>query len=305
MSFPSGRTCRPGPSCSSCPSGDELVPTFKLTIAYDGTGLVGWQRQASGISVQGLLEDALRELDGRHVEVAGAGRTDAGVHALGQVASVSLTRAIDRGTLLRALNSRLPESVRIVEAADAAPSFHARFDARSKTYSYRVWNGEVMSPFERAYAWHVPGPALDVAAMASAARLLEGRHDFAAFQASGSDTRSTEREVFSSRARYGSDPLRGARDPQPFDRMAPGLITYEIAGAGFLRHMVRTIVGTLVEIGRGRRPDAWMSEVLCSRDRAEAGPTAPAEGLFLVSLDYRDGVTMPADDRELGNRVSG
>jgi tRNA pseudouridine38-40 synthase len=141
--------------------------------------------------------------------------------------------------------------------------------------------------------------------MASAARLLEGRHDFAAFQASGSDTRTTEREVFSSRVRGGFDPLRLAGGPQPFHEMAPGLITYEIAGAGFLRHMVRTIVGTLVDIGRGRRPAAWTSEVVCSRDRAEAGPTAPAEGLFLVSLDYREGVTLPAGDRELGNRVSG
>jgi len=254
---------------------------------YDGGGFVGWQRQASGTSIQGLLEDALRELDGRHVDVAGAGRTDAGVHALGQVASVSLERAIDRFTLMRAVNSRLPESVRVVEAADAAPGFHARFDARSKTYCYRIWNGEVMSPFERAFAWHVPSPVLDVAAMASAAAMLEGRHDFAAFQAAGTDTRTTEREVFSSRARRGSDPLRGSGGPQPFHAKAPGLITYEIAGAGFLRHMVRTIVGTLVEVGRGRRPAAWVSEVLRSRDRSAAGPTAPAEGLFLVSLEYQ------------------
>jgi len=276
------------------------VPTFKLTIAYDGTGFVGWQRQASGTSIQGLLEDALRELDGRHVDVAGAGRTDAGVHALGQVASVSLERAIDRLTLIRAVNSRLPESVRVVDAADAAPGFHARFDARSKTYCYRIWNGEVMSPFERAYAWHIPLPTLDVAAMASAAALLEGRHDFAAFQAAGTDTRTTEREVFSSRARGGSDPLRGSGGPQQSHAKAPGLVTYEIAGAGFLRHMVRTIVGTLVEVGRGRRPAAWVSEVLRSRDRSAAGPTAPAEGLFLVRLEYRDGATCQLGDRGIG-----
>lgn len=276
------------------------MPTFKLTIAYDGTGFVGWQRQASGRSIQGVLEDALRELDGRHVDVAGAGRTDAGVHALGQVASVSLERPIDRLTLVRAVNSRLPESVRVVDAADAVPGFHARFDARSKTYCYRIWNGEVMSPFERAYAWHVPSPTLDVAAMASAATLLEGRHDFAAFQAAGTDTRTTEREVFSSRARGGFDPLRGAGGPQPFHERAPGLITYEIAGAGFLRHMVRTIVGTLVEVGRGRRPAEWVSEVLRSCARSEAGPTAPAEGLFLVSLDYPDGVMCQRGDRGIG-----
>jgi tRNA pseudouridine38-40 synthase len=267
------------------------VPTFKLTIAYDGSGFVGWQRQATGTSVQGLLEDALSELDGRHVDVTGAGRTDAGVHALGQVASVSLERAIDPHTLMRAVNSRLPASIRIVDAADAAPSFHARFDARSKTYCYRIWNGEVMNPFERAYVWHVPSPALDVAAMASAATLLEGRHDFAAFQAAGTDTRTTEREVFSSRVRAGSDLVQSPGDPL-FHAKAPGLITYEIAGAGFLRHMVRAIVGTLVEVGRGRRPPAWVGEVLRSRDRSEAGPTAPAQGLILVSLEYRDGIEL-------------
>jgi tRNA pseudouridine38-40 synthase len=276
------------------------MATFKLTIAYDGTGFVGWQRQASGTSIQGLLEDALRELDGRPVDVAGAGRTDAGVHALGQVASVSLERAIDRRTLMRAVNSRLPASVRVVDAAEAVPGFHARFDARSKTYCYRIWNGEVMSPFERAFAWHVPSPVLDVAAMASAAATLEGRHDFAAFQAAGTETRTTEREVFSSRARGGSDPLRASGDPQPFHADVPGLITYEIAGAGFLRHMVRTIVGTLVEVGRGRRPAAWVSEVLRSRDRSAAGPTAPAEGLFLVSLEYRAGVRCQPGDRGIG-----
>ena len=276
------------------------MPTFKLTIAYDGTGFVGWQRQASGTSIQGLLEDALSELDGRHVDVTGAGRTDAGVHALGQVASVSLERAIDRLTLMRAVNSRLPESVRIIEAADAAPGFHARFDARSKTYCYRIWNNEVMSPLERAYTWHVPSPTLDVAAMASAAALLEGRHDFAAFQAAGTDTRTTAREVFSSRVRAGSDLLHSPGGPQPLHAKADSLITYEIAGAGFLRHMVRTIVGTLVEVGRGRRPAAWVSEVLRSRDRAGAGPTAPAHGLLLVSLEYGDGVIGQRGDRGIG-----
>ena len=281
------------------------MATFKLTIAYDGTGFVGWQRQASGPSIQALLEDALRELDGRDVEVAGAGRTDAGVHALGQVASVSLERTIDRLTLVRAVNSRLPPSIRVVDAAEAAPNFHARFAAQSKTYCYRIWNGGVMSPFEREYAWHVPSPTLDVAAMASAATLFEGRHDFAALQAAGSDTRTTDREVFSSRARVGSDPLRGGGGPRQCHEQTPHLITYEIAGAGFLRHMVRTIVGTLVEVGRGRRPAAWVSDVLHSRDRSAAGPTAPAGGLFLVNIDYGDGVVASGVDRGLGPRAVG
>ena len=147
-----------------------MATTFKLTVAYDGTGLVGWQRQASGISVQGLLEDALSDLDGRHVAVTGAGRTDAGVHARGQVASVSIERAIDGVSLMRAVNARLPPAVRVTSALEVPAAFHARFEARSKTYRYRIWNGDVMSPFERAYAWHVPAPVLNVAGMAAGGR---------------------------------------------------------------------------------------------------------------------------------------
>src|SRR5712692_7625859 len=173
------------------------MPTFKITLAYDGTGFVGWQRQASGPSIQGLLEDALRELDERAVTVIGAGRTDAGVHALGQVAGFALERAMAPEVVVRALNARLPETIRVLTATEAPAAFHARFNARKKTYRYRIWCGEVMSPFERAYAWHVIGP-LDVEQMAAAARLIEGRHDFAAFQGAGSATRTTEREVFSS-----------------------------------------------------------------------------------------------------------
>jgi tRNA pseudouridine38-40 synthase len=247
------------------------VTTLRVTLAYDGTGFVGWQRQSSGTSVQGLLEDALRELDGRGVTVIGAGRTDAGVHALGQVAAFSLERAIAPDAVLRAVNARLPPAVRIVKAEEAPPDFHARFDARAKTYQYRIWNGDVMSPFDRQYAWHVSGP-LDVEAMAKAARLVEGRHDFAAFQAAGSETRTTEREVFSSRVVAG---LKACEH-----------LIYEITGDGFLRHMVRTIAGTLVEIGRGRRTAESMAETIRSRDRSAAGVTAPPEGLFLVAVSY-------------------
>jgi tRNA pseudouridine38-40 synthase len=247
------------------------MPTFRLTIAYDGAPFVGWQRQASGTSIQGLLEDALGALDGREVVVTGAGRTDAGVHAIGQVASVSIERAIDGPSLARAVNARLPRTVRVTDASEAPATFHARFNARSKTYRYRIWNAEVLSPFERAYVWHVAAPPLDVEMMAAAARVFEGRHDFAAFQAAGTETRTTERTVFSSRV---------SRGPEP------PLISCEISGTGFLRHMVRTIAGTLGEVGRGRQPVAWVEEVLASRERARAGPTAPPEGLFLVRVDY-------------------
>lgn len=247
------------------------MPHFKLTLAYDGTELVGWQRQAAGVSVQGLLEEALAELDERPVTVTGAGRTDAGVHARGQVASVSLVRSIDAGTLVRAVNARLPATVRALEAVDAPPEFHARFSARSKSYRYRIWNADVLSPFERAYAWHVPGH-LDIDRMAEAASLLVGTHDFAAFQAAGTETRTTVRTIFSSRL-----------------EQHPALVVYDVCGNGFLRHMVRTIVGTLVEAGRGKHSAdtaAWIGEVLASRDRGQAGQTAPAQGLFLMAVSY-------------------
>jgi tRNA pseudouridine38-40 synthase len=247
-----------------------VSPTFRLTIAYDGSDFIGWQRQASGISIQGLLEDALSELDGRPVTVIGAGRTDAGVHARGQVATAAVERQIDAASVVRAVNSRLPASVRILDAAVAADHFHPRFDARLKSYRYRIWNADVMSPFERSYAWHVP-MRLDMAAMADAAAALRGTHDFAAFQGTGSDTLTTVRTVVESAIAPGPD---------------PPLVVYDAAGEGFLRHMVRNIVGTLVEIGRGRYPAAWMAEVLASRDRSAAGPTAPAHGLCLMAVAY-------------------
>jgi tRNA pseudouridine38-40 synthase len=252
-----------------------VTTAFKITVAYDGTGYVGWQRQASGVSIQGLLEDAVGELEGRDVPVAGAGRTDAGVHALGQVASFNLEREMAPAVLLRAVNARLPPAVRVIAAQHASADFHARFGARSKTYRYWLWNGDTGNPFERQYSWHVAAP-LDVDRMAQAARLVEGRHDFAAFQTAGSDAQTTEREVFSSRITSKLSTTVGGGD----------LIQYEITGDGFLRHMVRAIVGTLVEIGRGSRPVTFMQEVIESRNRAMAGPTAPAEGLFLVSVAY-------------------
>jgi len=262
------------------------LPTFKITLAYDGTNYVGWQRQAAGTSVQGVIEDVLRELDGRDVVLHGAGRTDAGVHALGQVASCALDRAIEAGVLLRALNARLPPDVRVVAAEEVASDFHARFRATAKTYRYRIYNAPVMSPLERHYAWHVFG-ALDVEAMDAAARLVEGRHDFAAFRTSSGTTRTTVRTVTRSRVTRTKLPTRedtlcvpGAGDGD--------LIVYEINGDGFLRHMVRAMVGTLVEIGRGRWPVDEMRAVLESRDRGRAGPTAPGCGLFLVGVEYGD-----------------
>jgi len=255
-------------------------------VAYDGTNYVGWQRQANGISIQALIEDALRVLDGCDVAVTGAGRTDAGVHALGQVASFTMARELNPDALLRAINAHLPPDIRALSAEEAPPGFHPRFGARRKTYRYRLWNGDVLSPFERAYAWHVPGP-LDVEAMRAAARLLEGRHDFAAFQAAGSDVATTEREIFSSRVIAGLNPATAVGTEsgaglQPCDP----LIVYEVTGSGFLRHMVRIVVGSLVDVGRGRQPVEWIGAAIASRDRTVAGPTAPPHGLFLVGVDY-------------------
>ena len=286
------------------------LPAFKITIAYDGTDFVGWQRQATGVSVQGLLEDALAELDEGAVTVVGAGRTDAGVHALGQVAAFTVKRTIAGDAVVRALNVRLPETVRVLEADEVSAEFHPQFAARSKTYRYRIWNGGVLSPFERRYAWHVIG-ALDVGAMEAAARFLEGTHDFAGFRATGSEVKTTVRHVMSSRVgkssttedtdrnyiNGGHGSLDRSESVASVDMnlfrdlrgsaFSGHLITYEITGDGFLRHMVRTIVGTLVEIGRGRRAPGWISELVASRDRSLAGPTAPPHGLFLTRVDYQ------------------
>jgi tRNA pseudouridine38-40 synthase len=248
------------------------VRTLKLTLSYDGTRLVGWQRQAEGESVQGVLEDALARFEGAPVTVHGAGRTDAGVHALGQVASVEVSFAHDAATLTRALNAQLPEDVRVLSVEEAAPGFHARFSARSKSYRYCIRNGAVASPFERAYVWHVPQP-LDVDAMRQAASRLLGRHDFSTFRSIGTDVPDAVRTLHTSAV------VEAAGD-------AGSLLTYEVSGDGFLRHMVRAIVGTLVEVGRGWRDPAQMDALLQARDRARAGATAPPHGLFLVRVDY-------------------
>jgi tRNA pseudouridine38-40 synthase len=269
------------------------MATFKITIAYDGTGFVGWQRQARGTSIQGLIENAVSALDGRHVIVHGAGRTDAGVHALGQVASFALVRDVDADTVMRAANARLPPAVRIVDAEVADAAFHARHCARAKRYAYRILNRRVCDVFERAYVWHVPG-ALDTGAMDAAARQLEGRHDFAAFQASGSAAKTTEREIFCVKLSTRGQVSLHLAETRPRDGLRGGeleahggeLITIEIAGNGFLRHMIRIIVGSLVEIGRGRRDAEWLGRALASGDRRLAGPTAPACGLFLLGVDY-------------------
>jgi tRNA pseudouridine38-40 synthase len=253
--------------------------TLKLTIAYDGTGLVGWQRQAEGTSVQGLLEDALARLTATPlVTVTGAGRTDAGVHARGQVASVVLATALTAADVHRGANALLPPAVRVLAVEDADPGFHARFGAREKRYEYHAVLGPVVSPFDVRYVWHIPYP-LDLAAMRAALPALEGRHDFAAFQSTGSDIEDTVRTL--REARIDDEALPGPVPAPPGRKLV-----FTFVGDGFLRHMVRALVGSLVEVGRGRWPPARLAEILASANRALAGPTAPPHGLFLVSVSY-------------------
>ena len=242
--------------------------TLKLTLAYDGTRFVGWQRQAEGDSVQAAVEEALSRFEGAAVTVVGAGRTDAGVHALGQVAHARVSFQHDAATLRRALNAQLPEDVRVTSVEDALPEFHARFSARWKCYRYQLRNTLVASPFDRAYVWHLP-ERLDVPAMRRAADLLVGTHDFAAFQSVGTPAPDTTRTIRSSTLIHEGP-----------------LLVYDVEGDGFLRHMVRAIVGTLVEVGRGWRDVDSVDALLSGGTRADAGATAPAHGLFLVRVDY-------------------
>jgi tRNA pseudouridine38-40 synthase len=244
---------------------------LKITLQYDGTNYVGWQRQDTGMSIQALLEDALAPIEGGRVTVHGAGRTDAGVHALAQVATSSLSSSIEPATLARALNAELPRDVRVLSVQEVEPGFHARFSATGKVYEYRIVNAPIVSPFIQRYVWHV-APPLEIDAMREASNALVGVHDFAAFQGSGSVVASTERIVRSISWEDGG----GSDLP----------LVMRIEGNGFLRHMVRNIVGTLVEIGIGRWPASRAAEILASLDRAQAGPTAPAQGLFLVRVDY-------------------
>lgn len=256
--------------------------TLKLILAYDGTRFVGWQRQAQGTSIQGLLEEALARLEGAPVTVHGAGRTDAGVHALGQVASIRVACAHDTGTLQRALNAQLPEDVRVTGVEEMASDFHARFGARSKTYRYLIRHARTANPFERAYAWHLSDP-LDLAAMREAAGVLVGTHDFAAFRSAGTDVSTTLRTVTHSTLMVVPDAgLLVPMESEP----ASCLLAYEVAGNGFLRHMVRAIVGTLVDVGLGRRTPGEVRALLTDASRSDAGATAPAQGLFLVRVDY-------------------
>jgi tRNA pseudouridine38-40 synthase len=266
--------------------------TLKLTLAYDGTAYAGWQRQANAVSVQEILEDELTAIVGARTQIVGASRTDAGVHAAGQIASVAIDHPIACDDLERALNARLPGDIRVRHAEETFDGFDARHDAVSKTYRYAIWNGAAPSPFFRHVVWHVSQP-LNVDAMMTAASGLLGAHDFSAFQGAGADTKTSNRRLLLSELRevaLNDESTLGmpALATQPAGREAK-LLRYEVKGTGFLRHMVRTIVGTLVDIGRGRTAADRMSAILASRDRSQAGMTAPAQGLMLWTVEYGSG----------------
>ena len=244
------------------------VRKLKLVVEYDGTDFSGWQRQDGQRTVQGTLEDTVHQLLGERVEVRGAGRTDAGVHAAGQVASLSLQSRIPATGFLRGMNSLLPVDVAIVDSADAPATFDARFSARGKIYRYRIWNHFVRSPLHARTSWHCRRP-LDLERMRQAAALLCGEHDFRGFRASDCDRRNTVRVI------------------RRFDLAKRGaLIEIDVEATAFLKNMVRILVGTLADVGRGKRELPDVLRALEKGDRAAGGVTAPAAGLTLVHVIY-------------------
>jgi tRNA pseudouridine38-40 synthase len=243
------------------------VRRIRITLSYDGTEYYGWQVQPGLPTIQGVLEGVLSEIESAAVKVEGSGRTDAGVHALGQVAAFSLNNPIPTPNLEKAMNRQLPRDIRILSAEETQENFHPRYDATAKTYEYRILRVPIGSPFERRYVHHYPYP-LNEARIVELARTLEGEHDFTAFAASDDADalgRSKVRRIFSSTATRQGDRL-----------------VYRVRGSGFLKHMVRNIVGVLLEAGKGNILD--LEEHFTNK--APPGPTAPARGLFLVSVEY-------------------
>ena len=237
---------------------------IKIRVAYDGGEFYGWQVQPGLPTVQGLLEQVVGEIEGKAVEVAGSGRTDAGVHALAQVAAFTLENPIPLTNLGRAINRLLPPTVRILSAEEVHPDFHPRFEAQAKTYEYRMLREEVCSPFEWPYVHHYPYP-LEEDRMIQLAAVFTGSHDFSAFAAadeSDAARKSKVRTIFSSVL-----------------KREPGRLIYRVRGSGFLKHMVRNLVGTLLEAGKGNLAELGTLP-------PKSGPTAPAKGLFLVEVEY-------------------
>jgi tRNA pseudouridine38-40 synthase len=247
---------------------------LKLILAYDGSEFAGWQVQPDAVSVQGTLASAIGRITGEKVLPQGSGRTDAGVHALAQVATFATESSVPAANFVKALNDILPASVRVLEALEAAPDFHARKSARGKMYRYRIYRAAICPPFLARYLWHYPFP-LDEPAMARAAGLVEGKHDFTSFAAvdpeRGREAKSMSnlREIVSS----------------SWERQGDEFV-YRVRGSGFLHHMVRNLVGTFILVGKGTLGAEDVTRILQARNRSAAGATAPASGLYLVNVEY-------------------
>jgi tRNA pseudouridine38-40 synthase len=246
--------------------------TFKLTLAYDGTDFAGWQWQPNRRTVQGELQATLKRITQEEVKCVASGRTDAGVHALGQVVSFDSDTYLTPAALTKALNAELPEDMLVFEVSEAPAGFHAQRHAIRKRYRYVIEDGRLRDLFDRRYVWHVY-QRLDVEAMMQGAKPLVGTHDFASYETSGSHRLSTVRTIY--------ELLVERRRGELTDR-----IVIEVEADGFLYNMVRNIVGTLVAVGKGKEPVSFAADALAKRDRQAAGMTAPAQGLFLVGVEY-------------------
>jgi tRNA pseudouridine38-40 synthase len=260
-----------------------------VVLAYDGTDFRGWQRQPGTPTIQECLERSIERVIGRPTHVWGSGRTDAGVHALGQVANFKTDCPIPGENLLKALNDILPPTVRVKEVREVSEAFHARYDVRAKTYRYRILQAPTCSPFLWRFVWHYPYP-LRHEQMAAAAQLIEGEHDFTSFAAVESKEPEARSQNSESTIQDSKPPdkemVRRIFSSQLILRPRTSMLIYDVRGSGFLHHMVRSIVGTLVEVGRGKLAPEDITRILAARERSRAGPTAPAQGLCLVKVEY-------------------